>query len=267
MSRSLRTGLCLALAGLSAAAAPALAGPPKIGGDGDDTLTGTAGGDVLVGGSGSDDLYGAGGADVLTAGSGVDQLLGGRGNDVLSGGFGGDQLHSDDGVRDVVNCGPGADTFFADRLDTVAGDCERNGRAKLRGGALATFDVVGERFRAWVRSPAAIWELHRLRAGRSRASIPAGRVLRGAGAAGHNAPFSWHLGPEDTTMAEAAIEVCDAVPSYVERHRNEFVEVVGGFCPWGARLVELRDYTGRPPAPPPPPPDGGGPVEFPDPDV
>lgn len=267
MMRALRTALCLALPVLSVAAAPAVAGPPRIGGDGGDALTGAAGSDALIGGSGSDDLFGAGGDDILIAGSGIDQLLGGRGSDVLSGGSGADQVHADDGDRDLVTCGPGADTFFADRVDTVAADCERDGRTKLRGGALATFDVVGERFRAWIRSPAAIWTLHRLRAGRSRANIPAGRVLRGPGAAGHNAPFSWHLDPEDTTMAEAAIEVCDAVPSYVERHRDEFVEVVGGFCPWGARLVELRDYTGRRPAPPPLPPNGGGPVEFPDPDV
>jgi hypothetical protein len=32
---------------------------------------------------------------------------------------------------------------------------------------------------------------------------------------------------------------------------EEFVERVGRYCPWAARLVELRDYTGRVDQPPP----------------
>jgi len=46
-------------------------------------------------------------------------------------------------------------------------------------------------------------------------------------------------------MAERAIEVCDARPSYVEENVDEFVGTVGCYCPWQARLVELRDYRSR----------------------
>jgi hypothetical protein len=46
-------------------------------------------------------------------------------------------------------------------------------------------------------------------------------------------------------MAEFAIEVCDGRPSYVEENVDEFVGTVGRYCPWQARLVELRDYRGR----------------------
>jgi hypothetical protein len=46
-------------------------------------------------------------------------------------------------------------------------------------------------------------------------------------------------------MAEYAIELCDARPSYVEENVDEFVGTVGRYCPWHARLVELRDYTSR----------------------
>jgi hypothetical protein len=161
---------------------------------------------------------------------------------VLVAGAGRDQLHADDGARDVVSCGPGTDTVFADRQDVVAG-CEIDGRAALRGGALATFDVVGERFRVWVTSPTTIRELRRLAAGESTANIPAGTLRRGPGRAAFNAPYSWHLDPRDTGMGEVAIEVCDARPSYVEQQRDEFVDVVRSYCPWGARLVELRDYS------------------------
>ena len=58
----------------------------------------------------------------------------------------------------------------------------------LRGGALATFEVEGERFRVWTTNPQTIHDLHELRRGTSTASIPNGRILRGPGRARHNAP-------------------------------------------------------------------------------
>lgn len=87
---------------------------------------------------------------------------------------------------------------------------------ELSGGIIATFDVVGEQFRVWVTNPETIQQIRDLEAGRSEANIPIGRILRGPGAGGHNAPWSWHLDPEDISMAEMTIEVCDARPSYVE---------------------------------------------------
>jgi hypothetical protein len=115
----------------------------------------------------------------------------------------------------------------------------------LRGGALATFDVEGERFRAWTTNPQTIHDLHALQQGTSTASIPNGRILRGPGRARHNAPYRWHLDPQDIAMAEATIELCDGLPSYVEENVDEFVENVGRYCPWAAKLVELRDFTDK----------------------
>jgi len=94
-------------------------------------------------------------------------------------------------------------------------------------------------------NPQTIHDLHELQQGTSIANIPNGRILRGPGRADHNAPYHWHLDPQDLTMAEAAIEHCDALPSYLEENVEEFVERVGRYCPWAAELVELRDYTGR----------------------
>lgn len=239
----------------------ALAATPLVGSARADMLTGSGKADVLAGGAGPDDLYGAGGRDVLDGGDGRDQLLGGSGADVLSAGAGRDQVHADDGARDVVSCGPGSDTVFADRRDVVAADCEVGGQAVLRGGALATFDVAGERFRAWITAPTTIWQLRRLASGQSTSNIPVGPLRRGPGRGWSNAPYSWHLDPRDTSMADMAIELCDARPSYVEGHLTEFVGVVKAFCPWSARLVEVRNYGGRvePPSSIPPVP-----VEFPD---
>ena len=41
-------------------------------------------------------------------------------------------------------------------------------------------------------------------------------------------------------MAEAAIEACDATPSYVEENPDQFFQI--GYCPWSAELVSLADY-------------------------
>jgi Ca2+-binding RTX toxin-like protein len=92
-------------------------------GDGDDqdhrpplvaaeTLTGTAGDDVLRGGRGDDSLAGLDGNDLLRGGPGNDTIDGGAGNDTLSGGHG----------ADVLTGGAGADVFRIDgSAKTLAG--------------------------------------------------------------------------------------------------------------------------------------------------
>ena len=52
------------------------------GGDGDDTITGSAGNDSLFGSAGDDTITGGGGNDVLDGGAGTDTLKGGAGNDL-----------------------------------------------------------------------------------------------------------------------------------------------------------------------------------------
>jgi hypothetical protein len=66
------------------------------------------------------------------------------------------------------------------------------------------------------------------------AAFPLGPLRPGDG--GWNAPWSWHLDPEETRMVEAAIEVCDGTPSYVEAHLEDFPT----YCPWGGRVVAAR---------------------------
>jgi Ca2+-binding RTX toxin-like protein len=77
---------------------------------------------------GNDRLDGGPGNDHLDAGRGFDRLLGGPGRDVLSGGPASDLLFSLDGERDILRCGAGVDAVVADRLDSVARDCERVSR-------------------------------------------------------------------------------------------------------------------------------------------
>jgi hypothetical protein len=114
--------------------------------------------------------------------------------------------------------------------------------SNLRGGMLATFDVAGQRFKAWVTNKTAIDQVLAIQQGRTTATIPVARILRGPGQAAHNAPYHWHMDPDNIEFADAAIEVCDGTPSFVESHIDYFVDVVKTYCPWSAKLVALQDY-------------------------
>ncbi len=89
--------------------------PPAnlLGGEGDDTLTGSANADELDGGPGNDILLGRDGNDHLFGGPGNDTLTGGRGVDEHFGGEGDDQIiwNPGDG-NDLVEGENGEDTLL-----------------------------------------------------------------------------------------------------------------------------------------------------------
>lgn len=113
---------------------------------------------------------------------------------------------------------------------------------ELSGGVLATFDVEGEVFRVWVTNAGTIAQLFDLGDGQSAANIPIGPLLAGPGRGDHNVPWSWHLDPAETTMAEVTIELCSGLPSFVEADLDAWLNDVGSYCPWSAELVGLQDF-------------------------
>ena len=83
---------------------PPPARPPRsTGGDGDDLIYGSEGGDTVSAGAGRDRVYGNGGIDTIGGGSGDDTLDGGAGSDTISG----------DGGADLLVGGAGDDILFA----------------------------------------------------------------------------------------------------------------------------------------------------------
>lgn len=104
--------------------------PTIIGTDGNDTLNGTKGPDVIAGMGGNDTISGGGGDDVICGGAGHDNAGGGNGNDVLVGDAGNDQLKGERGSdllfgnagndalaggaspNDGCNGGPGRDSLL-----------------------------------------------------------------------------------------------------------------------------------------------------------
>jgi len=109
--------------------------PPAnlLGGEGDDTLTGSASDDELDGGPGNDTLFGRGGNDRLFGGPGNDILVGGTGQDLIFGGDGDDQIVWNPGdSSDVIEGENGFDTLVfngANINETI--DLSANG-ARLR---------------------------------------------------------------------------------------------------------------------------------------
>lgn len=79
-----------------------------FGGDGNDRLNGSSGRDFLFGEAGEDRLYGNGGNDDLDGGGNVDRLFGGIGDDLLIGGSGNDKLYGEAG-NDTLFGGRGID--------------------------------------------------------------------------------------------------------------------------------------------------------------
>jgi hypothetical protein len=102
-----------------------------LGGPQHDHARGGTGKDLIYGGGGDDSLEGEEGDDRLYGGAGEDQIGAGRGSaepffDFLSGGSGRDALHSIDGNRDKVLCGPGRDQAYVDGVDAWSrATCEK----------------------------------------------------------------------------------------------------------------------------------------------
>lgn len=125
-------------------------------------------------------------------------------------------------------------------LALLASSCSSPISPVLKDGVLATFDVNGEFFSVFITNTDTIDQLIALWRGESAATIPSGRVVKGG--VPYNSPWSWHIDSEDITMAEATIELCDGTPSYLEWHLDEWIETVGYFCPWAAKLILVVDY-------------------------
>ena len=69
----------------------------RVGTNGNDSIEGTSGRDVIVGLGGNDRIRGAEGDDVICGGAGSDELEGGDGDDYVDGGDGSDSVRGDKG--------------------------------------------------------------------------------------------------------------------------------------------------------------------------
>ena len=111
---------------------------------GDDLIDGANGNDALDGGAGNDTIYGGGNDDVIVGGPGLDSLSGeGSASGMFISVAGNDRIDAADGVREQLNCGPGADTAIVDALDVVPQDPGSLCEAVQRGGAAGSSVSIG----------------------------------------------------------------------------------------------------------------------------
>ena len=101
--------------------------------------------------------------------------------------------------------------------------------------ALFKVEVSGEHFVIEVETDTQVQELEaRLQSG-VRGVINADIE---AGDGGFNDPWDWHMVPSTVHTAAFAIEVCDGRPSMVQADLTYWLDTLGQFCPWGAKVVE-----------------------------
>jgi hypothetical protein len=111
-------------------------------------------------------------------------------------------------------------------------------QAVAPGGVLyATFDVVTEPLTIALSDPAAREKAIALFHGAATGGIPIGKLI--CEPADYNAPWSFHVDPGTLRFSSGAIELCDAKPSYINENCAAFGK--GTYCPWGAKLIELRE--------------------------
>ena len=113
------------------------------GGNGNDTLNGTAGDDTISGGNGNDVINAGDGNDTVSGGSGNDTINGGPGNDTINGGDGNDRIDGGTGDNTLTG-GSGNDTFVfgpSFGVNTVT-DFGGGDHIEFDGGVFANFAAV-----------------------------------------------------------------------------------------------------------------------------
>jgi len=123
-----------------------------------------------------------------------------------------------------------------DALDaTLPPDCPCSA---LAGGALISFRIVNESLTVWVTNGAFIDRAKQLLATGTRQIPIFGTLLDGRAC---DPQWTWHVDPQNVSFADAATEVCDGLPSYIEANKAYWLGTVGSYCPWSAVVTVVGD--------------------------
>ncbi|HXQ35497.1 MAG TPA: hypothetical protein VN843_15875, partial [Anaerolineales bacterium] len=71
--------------------------------------------------------------------------------------------------------------------------------------------------------------------GNEAPSIPNGVVIRGSSDV--NVGYSWHIDPDTVEFADVTTEVCDGLPSDVEKG----LITSDRYCPWSAEVIAIDE--------------------------
>lgn len=117
--------------------------------------------------------------------------------------------------------------------------------AKPATGLVAAFDTPSlpqdQRFWVAIDNQSGIDEAINSWKGATHANIPIGALV--CQSVAWNCGWSWYMDPQTVGVTELAIEACDAHPFPSKSACEAFIQASpnGYYCPWSAKLVELRD--------------------------
>jgi len=106
------------------------------------------------------------------------------------------------------------------------------------GGALVSLRIVDESLQSWVTNGPFIDRAKDILAGGPRQIPVFGMLLDGQTV---DPQWTWHTDPQNVTFADAAIEVCDGLPSHIEANKTYWIDTVGSYCPWSAVVTGVDD--------------------------
>ena len=103
-------------------------------------------------------------------------------------------------------------------------------------GVVVTFRVADvEEYRIRLTDPADIEIARKLLAGEEAPRIPNGVVVRGDPDV--NVGYTWHINPESVEFADFTMEVCDGLPSDVEKG----IITSDRYCPWSTEVIAIDE--------------------------
>ena len=103
-------------------------------------------------------------------------------------------------------------------------------------GVIVTFRVAdSEQYKIRLTDPTDIEMARKLLQGNEAPAIPNGVVIRGSSDA--NVGYSWHIDPDTVEFADVATEVCEGLPSDVEKG----LITSDRYCPWSAKVVAIDE--------------------------
>ena len=112
-------------------------------------------------------------------------------------------------------------------------------QAPQKEGVVVTFRVADvEEYRIRLTDPADIEIARKLLAGEEAPHIPNGIVVRGDPDV--NVGYTWHIDPESVEFADFTMEVCDGLPSDVEKG----IITSDRYCPWSAKVIAIDEIHG-----------------------
>ena len=110
--------------------------------------------------------------------------------------------------------------------------------ADRTGGAFVDFEIAGDTLRVWIENEAFVTEAERL-LDANETRVPVFDTL--VDGQGCDPQWSWHPDPSDVDFADFTIELCDGTPSYIEENKAEWLDTVGSYCPWSARVTAVTE--------------------------